>query len=147
MLVEQTGYWLLWTVPLLVLTGHAGWQWWQKRHDDSADTRLSQQASKKAYRSIQAARRQPAGQDTAQEAAVILTTYLAEKLNRPLTGLTREGLTALLQGQGIHSDLAARVQACLEAGDASRYMPDAAETAADLLQETEQLIRELEKAL
>jgi hypothetical protein len=39
------------------------------------------------------------------------------------------------------------VQACLEAGDASRYMPNAAETAAGLLQETEQLIRELEKAL
>jgi hypothetical protein len=142
-LVEQTGYWLLWTVPLFVLTGHAGWQWWQKRHDNSADVRLSQQAGKKAYRSMQVARRQPAGQD----AALILTTYLAEKLNRPLTGLTHEGLRTQLQAEGIPSELAARVQTCLEASDAGRYMPNAAETAADQLQETEHLIRELEKVL
>ncbi|MGW8319733.1 MAG: hypothetical protein ACWGPS_10840, partial [Candidatus Promineifilaceae bacterium] len=75
-------------------------------------------------------------------------TYLSEKLNRPLSGLTQNGLAELLLAQGVDPGTIQRVRDCLAVSDKGRYAPqDVRLQDRELNAETALVIGELEKSL
>jgi hypothetical protein len=145
-LTKQAGYWLLWSVPLIMLAGYGGWRWWQAQRHSNIDLRRSQGAAKKARRALRQSRKNPA--EAHSSAGWILNDYLADKLGRSVTGLTQTELAALLQARGLDQALIGRVETCLTLSEMGRYAPGNANSAnGDILAETEELIIELDKAL
>ncbi len=145
-LTQQAGYWLLWTVPLIMLTGYGSWRWWQAYRHDNVELRRSQGAAKKALRALRQARREPA--EAHSSAGQILNNYLAARLGRSVTGLTQAELATLLQARNVEQELIGRVESCLMLSEMGRYAPGSANSPdADILAETEELIKELDLAL
>ena len=65
-----------------------------------------------------------------------------------MTGLTQTELATLLQARDVNPDLIGRVESCLMLSEMGRYAPGSANSPdADILAETQDLIRELELAL
>jgi hypothetical protein len=146
LLTQKSGYWLLWIVPLLFLVGQFSWQQRQKRRNDNPEIQRNKQAAKKALREIRNARKNP---DDAQYAAGrILTQYLTDKLNYSVVGQTQASLASILLDRGIDPALVERVQTCLMLAELGQYAPkrDHAQ-AGDLLDETAEIISQLEKVL
>ena len=143
-LTGQPGYWLLWMVPLLVVSGHLAWQRHKTRARNNLAARRSQQAAKVARRALQQAVKNP---EQAQYAAgQILTDYISKKLNRSIGGLTHTELANVLLAKGIAPALVERVQSCLMLSDMGRYAPESVGVSAgDTLAETRNLINELDK--
>ncbi|MFN2297112.1 MAG: BatD family protein [Candidatus Promineifilaceae bacterium] len=119
-LTEQTGYWLLWVVPLLLLVGHFSWKSYQQRRLDTADLRRSKSAAGKAKKALKEAQNAGLGQEAA---GPILTAYMEEKMNRPVAGLSHTQLVNLLSANGVDDDLSRRVQNCLMLSEMGRYAP------------------------
>ncbi|MFN2139645.1 MAG: BatD family protein [Candidatus Promineifilaceae bacterium] len=119
-LTEQTGYWLLWVVPLLLLVGHFSWKSYQQRRLDTADLRRSKSAASKAKKALKEAQNAGLGQEAA---GPILTAYMEEKMNRPVAGLSHTQLVNLLSANGVDDDLSRRVQNCLMLSEMGRYAP------------------------
>lgn len=144
-LPARSGYWLLWLLPLALIAGGIGWSRYSRHRQATADVRRSSQAAKKAHQALQAARKRAAADG---EAGQILLTYLAEKLNCPVTGLTQSSLGALLAVQGADTALIARAQNVLTLSEMGRYAPSGFDLAGgDLLQETAAVINALDEAL
>ena len=142
-LPQRAGYWLLWLVPVALVAGQVVWQKQKNHRSNNADAIRSKQAAKKAQRSLVQAR---TGETGAPSAAFILNTYLSEKLNRSVTGLTQTRLAEFLQEAGLEGDLIERVQNTLTLSEHSRYAPTSYGTATDdLLTETENIIADLEE--
>lgn len=146
LLTQQPAFWLLWAVPVFLLVGQFGWQRWQNSRHYNAATRRSQQAAKKARQALRQARR---SQERAYDAAgQILNSYLSEKLNHPVSGMTQSSLATLLQSRGISPRLIERVQNCLALSEMGRYAPSNDPlSGGDILTETEQVIGDLDKSL
>ena len=119
-LTGQTGYWLLWVVPLLLLVGHFSWKSYQQRRLDTADLRRSKSAAGKAKKALKEAQNAGLGQEAA---GPILTAYMEEKMNRPVAGLSHTQLVNLLSANGVDDDLSRRVQNCLMLSEMGRYAP------------------------
>ena len=119
-LTGQTGYWLLWVVPLLLLVGHFSWKSYQQRRLDTADLRRSKSAASKAKKALKEAQNAGLGQEAA---GPILTAYMEEKMNRPVAGLSHTQLVNLLSANGVDDDLSRRVQNCLMLSEMGRYAP------------------------
>jgi len=119
-LTGQTGYWLLWVVPLLLLVGHFSWKSYQQRRLDTADLRRSKSAAGKAKKALKEAQNAGLGQEAA---GPILTAYMEEKMNRPVVGLSHTQLVNLLSANGVDDDLSRRVQNCLMLSEMGRYAP------------------------
>ncbi len=144
-LPQRSGYWLLWLVPVALVAGQVVWQKRQNHRSNNADTIRSKQAAKKAQRSLSLARKDQADAATA---AAILTTYLSEKFNRSVAGLTQDRLAGLLREAGVDNQLIGRVQNALTLSENSRYAPSSYGIAEDdLLTETENIITDLEQSL
>lgn len=145
-LVRQPLFWVLWTVPLLLLAGQFGWQRRQMNRQNNVALHRSQQAAGKARQALKQAAKDPGIAKSA--AGQILTTYLVEKLDRPLVGATQSQLTELLIANGVSPDLASDVQDLLMASEMGRYAPGSTKPADDdLVAATHKLIGKLEKAL
>jgi hypothetical protein len=144
-LTQQTGYWLLWVVPLLLLAGHFGWKRYQQQRLDTADLRRSKGAAGKANKALKEA--QTAG--LSQEAAgPILTAYMEAKLNQPVAGLSHTQLANLLAAKNVDNDLSRRVQNCLMLSEMGRYAPaELTLKQGDLWSEAAAVINELDKSL
>lgn len=146
-LVENGGYWLLWTLPLFLIVGSFGLNRYRKQRSNSADIRRSQSAAKRAKQAINEARQHPEAEAQAA-AGRILIQYLEEKLNTSVTGQTQTNLSHMLTKQGLDPALAERVQICLMLSEMGRYAPAGIKAGhSDLLGETEQVISELDKEL
>jgi len=146
LLTQKAGYWLLWIVPLLFLVGQFGWQRRQKSILDNPDIQRSKKAASKARQELRKARKTPL--DARNAAGRILIQYLADKLNRSVVGQTHTSLSALLLERGIDPDLVERVQTCLMLTEIGQYAPQTGQANSDnLLEETEELISQLEKVL
>lgn len=144
-LPARGGYWLLWLLPLALIAGSIGWSRYSRHRQATADVRRSSQAAKKARLALQAAHKQA---DADSEVGRVLLTYISEKLNRPVAGLTQTGLGELLAAQGVDAALIARVQTILTLGEMGRFAPRGLELAGgDLLQETAAVIDALDEAL
>lgn len=144
-LTEQRIYWLAWGLPLLALTAHFGWQWRQSYWQNNRSLARSSQARGRAIKALAQARK--GHQDPYAAAAQILATYLADKLNQPVAGLTHKALANLLASRGVNLDLVSQVEACLATSELRRFSPDEAKPVhgENLLKEVDTLIDNLEK--
>lgn len=146
-LTGNRAYWLLWVLPLILIAGHFGWRAYRQQRLEMADVRRSRGAAKKAKQSLRAARKQQTA-DTNELAGRILTGYLEEKLNQPVTGQTQTRLATILLQKGVEPALTERVQNCLMLSEMGRYAPSGVNSNnGDLLNETEQVINDLEQSL
>jgi hypothetical protein len=137
----------LWVLPLILIAGHFGWRTYRQQRLEMVDVRRSQGAAKKAKQSLRAARKQQTA-DTNELAGRILTGYLEEKLNQPVTGQTQTRLATILLQKGVEPALTERVQNCLMLSEMGRYAPSGVNSNnGDLLNETEQVINDLEQSL
>jgi hypothetical protein len=146
--VTQSGlYWVTWALPLFGAAGFFIWQRRQRYWEDNLGLVRSSKARRKAKKALAQARK--GKQDTYYVAAQILTTYLTEKLDRPVAGLTHQALGDLLAQRGVKSDLNERAEVLLVSSELGRFAPDAdsADHAMSLLKETGMLIDALEKSL
>ncbi len=74
-----------------------------------------------------------------------LLGYLSDKLNQPTVGLTTQGLIELLKQQArLEPELLGRVKELLDQIDISRFAPISEGSAHILVNETRQLIEDLE---
>lgn len=144
---QSTLYWLAWGVPLVGLAGHLAWQRREQYWQHHRGLARSSQAYKKARKALAQARQ--SRQDIYSVVSQLLTGYLADKLDRPVAGLTQPALAELLAEVGLPASLVVRVEDCLTASELGRYAPGADQPghAENLLKEVEALIRDLEKAL
>lgn len=146
-LMAQTGYWLAWGAPLLLLAVNFGWSRRQSYLKRNIGSTRSAQAYKRAKKAISEARR--GNEDRYIASGQILTTFLADKLNEPVVGLTQDSLADLLTAKGLDTVLLDQVQDCLAESDMGRFGPggNAPGHADRLLDKTEELIGYLEKTL
>jgi hypothetical protein len=146
-LTESTLYWVAWAFPLFGAAGYLAWQRRQQYWERNGGLARSAQARKRAKRAISQARKEKG--DAYGAVGQILTTYLADKLDRPLAGLTHQALDEVLAGKGIEPDLVERVEVCLVSSELGRFAPgaDNPDHAKSLLREADILIDALEKAL
>jgi hypothetical protein len=140
-------YWAAWAVPVVGALGYFAWQRRQRHWENNASLVRSSQARKKAKKALAQARKQ--GGNAYDAAGQILTTYLSDKLDRPLAGLTHQALAACLAERGVDSDLAERVEVVLVSSELGRFAPGAEDPgyAGSLLQEVGILIDALDKVL
>lgn len=140
-------YWAAWAFPLLGAAGYFAWQRRQRYWEDNLGLARSSQARKKARKALALARKQK--QNAHHAAGQILMTYLADKLDQPVAGLTHQALVDLLAGHGVGPDLCERVEVLLVTSELGRFAPGAEEPghAQSLLQEVDVLIGALEKVL
>lgn len=146
-ITRQGLYWAAWAFPLIGAAGYFAWQRRQRYWENNLGLARSSQARKKARRALTQARKQRQG---AYEAAgQILTTYLADKLDRPVAGLTHQALADLLAQQGVKTELIERIEVCLVSSELGRFAPgaDSPDHAASLLKEVSILIDALEQSL
>ncbi len=141
-------YWLAWLVPLLGLVGNFAWQRRQTFWANNSELARSSKAARQARQALSHTRQQQ-GDELYRQAGQLLTTYLADKLNQPVLGLTRASRTELLQQRGLPPTLIERVNTCLTDAEQGSYSPAAAgpDHAQNLLTEIDRLILELETAL
>jgi hypothetical protein len=130
--------------------GAIGYWVWQRRQrywESNLGLARSSQARRKARKALARARRQTQGAYTA--AGQILTTYLADKLDRPVAGWTHQALADILDTQGVSYNMIQRVEAILVSSELGRFAPgaDSPEHASSLLKEVDLLINALEKEL
>ena len=138
-------YWLAWGVPALGLVGNFFWQRRQQmRLANPAAVRRSK-AGKKAKAALKQIDRSKPHDEAA---ALVLTTYLADKLGRPVVGLSRPALRYLLMEKGVATELIERIVVCLNEAEASRFAPTTVEDqpTLDLVQIVDRLIDDLEKS-
>jgi hypothetical protein len=140
-------YWAAWIFPIVAALGYFAWQRRQRYWENNLGLARSSQARKKARKALAQARKR--ADDAYSTAGQILTTYLADKLDRPVAGLTHQALAALLAGQGVGADLIERVEVILVTSELGRFAPGADDPghARSLLQEVDILIAALEKEL
>jgi hypothetical protein len=146
--VTRSGlYWAAWAFPVFGALGYWVWQKRQRYWENNLGLARSSQARRKAKKALSQARKQKQGVYGA--AGQILTTYLADKLDRPVAGLTHQALTEILAAMGVASDLAERVEVVLVSSELGRFAPgaDRPDHASSLLKEVDHLIDALEKDL
>ena len=144
---ESSLYWVAWVFPVFGAAGYLVWQRRQQYWESNGGLARSAQARKKAKKAIAQTRKEKGGAYSA--VGQILTTYLADKLDRPVAGLTHQALDEVLAGKGIEPDLVERVEVCLVSSELGRFAPGADNPghARSLLREADILIDALEKAL
>jgi hypothetical protein len=81
-----------------------------------------------------------------EDVAGALVDYVADRANRPASGLTYDQLDEILGEKGVDGELRRRYRACLEACDFARFVPDSGRPEArdQLVTEARSLIRSLE---
>lgn len=136
-------YWSLWVIPLFVMGTALVWKNKQVRLENDPAYARSVRAQKKAH-NILAEARHPAA-DASGAAGRALLGYLSDKLNTPTSGLTTDGLVALLRKNQLDDSLVARVRDVLLQVDVGRFAPIAEGDAQTLLAETHHLIDALER--
>lgn len=145
-LSQQTAFWLLWTLPLFAIAGHFGWQRWRVGKLNNADLHRSQKAAKKAKKALANAQKKPSQQYEA--AGQILTTYLEDKLNQAVAGLTHTALASILQDKGVDKQVTDDLLYCLTVSEMGRYAPSDTGTASEgILTQVAEVINKLESYL
>jgi hypothetical protein len=148
-LTTRLGYWLAWLAPLVLLLADIGWQWGKKVNSSSNSRSRRSQAHQKALALLSQASQAQHEADLHSTISQALNGYLADKLEQPIAGLTRNALSELLMQKGLDNELTQRVQDTLIQCDMGRFAPqaNANSSAAALLKESRELISELERSL
>ena len=142
-LTQQTGYWLMFLVPLGLVVGDLSLAY-RKHYQDThaADLRRSK-AYKRARRQLQRIPRRSI--NVQMEVARIMLTYLEDLIQQPLTGMSHSVLAQVLQANHISPELAQRVIEILFAGEASEYTPRQPASYEQVLRSAMLLLEDLEK--
>lgn len=146
-LFRTPGFWIIVALPLLLIAGDVGWQWARQRQGADPTSVRRSRAQKQARRKLVRARK---GQtDPHVATADALTSYLSDKLDQPVAGMTQSALASSLQQHGVQDELVVEVTQLLSLSEGGRYAPTAmnGQNPAQLLKETEQVIKKLEKVL
>jgi hypothetical protein len=145
-LPDRVTYWLAWGIPLILMVGGFVWQRQQAYLSQNIGVARRLGARKRAQQGLNTARAQPA-ETWYTTAGQILITYLSDKLDRPVGGLTQDDLITLLAQNNLGQPLIQRVMACLAESDTGRFAPTTNSTsqAEKLLNEIERLLDDLEK--
>ena len=138
-------YWGAWGAPLLVLLIAGIWAWRAKVREANAPIMRQRRARRNARKLLSRARK--TGDDPFSASFLSLTGYLGDKLDYPVIGMTQDRLGHSLVEGGVSDGLVDRVRACLVSDEKGRYAPlsNISGKGAALIDETEQLIAELEK--
>ena len=144
-LTHRVGFWLLWTLPLFLLVGQYGWNKRKQYLMNNPEAKRSQKAAKKAYQALK--RVDINSSDYYSSVGRILTTYISDKLNRSVAGLTQAELSGLLLAHGVNNDLVKQVRTCLTISEIGQYAPTYQMNTKEVHLETKSLIAEFEKVL
>jgi len=142
-LTQQTGFLLLFLVPISLVMGDLSLAY--RKHymeTHAADLRRSK-AYKRARRQLQRIPRR--SKNVQLEVARIMLTYLEDQIQQPLTGLSHSALVQILQAKAISPELAQRVIETLFAGEASEYTPQQPASYEQVLRSAMLLLEDLEK--
>jgi hypothetical protein len=143
-LTQQTGFWLLFLVPVGLVAGDLSLAY--RKHylqAHAADLRRSG-AYKHACRQLKRIPRR--SKNVQMEVAQIILTYLEDQIQQPLTGLSHNSLLQVLQTNQISPELARRVIGTLFVGEASEYTSLQPASYEDVLRSAMQLLEDLEKS-
>ena len=136
-------YWVAWAVPpLLLALAYAVRRLKGRLAAGSSQGR----ARKRAEALLAEARR---GGDPYEAAARALTGYLADRLGRPVSGLTHDAIAELLAERSAGRETIERMLRCLAASEGGRFAPggDGPAPGDSLLDEAESVIGALEEEL
>ena len=138
-------YWGAWGAPLLVLLTAGIWAWRAGRREANAPLMRQRRARRNARGIL--SRASKTGGDPFSASFLSLTGYIGDKLDYPVIGMTEERLRHTLVENGVSEELVERVQTCLASDENGRYAPlgDMSGNGVSLIDETEQLLTDLEK--
>lgn len=144
---ENGFFWFLWLIPLVGLVAQFGYQKRQAYLTNNNTLIRRQKAQKKAHQALKIASKQKA--DPFITASAVLVTYLSERLNQSVQGLTHNQLSALLSSNGANNDLTVKVEKIMARCEMGRYAPaqDSNLQTDKLLGYTKAVIDEIEKEL
>jgi hypothetical protein len=145
LLTEKIGYWLLWLVPLALIVTQYSWQRRKKNVLENPAAHRGNKAAKKAYQALN--RLDPQGADYFNVAGRILVTFISDKFNRSVSGLTQAELSGLLLTHGVSEELVDNVRTCITISDMGQYAPIQQVNSNELHQEIKSLISDLDKVL
>ena len=142
-LTQQTGFWLLFLVPVGLVVGDLSLAYrkhYLKTH--AAHLRRSK-AYKRARRQLQSIPRR--SKNVQLEVARITLTYLEDQIQQPLTGLSHSTLAQVLQANAFSPELSQRVIETLFAGEASEYTSRQPASYEQVVRSAMLLLEDLEK--
>lgn len=131
-----------WLFPALAVGSVYVWRRRQRRLKEDTAYARDQRAQRIAMKILN----MPAAGTEADAAGRALLGYLSDKLNMPVSGLTTNGLIALLRKSRLRENLVQRVENIMHRIDVGRYAPISDEAGQGLLADTRHLIKDLEKA-
>lgn len=136
-------YWTAWIVPLPFIV--AAFVWQRRRDRFRADLAYAREvrAKREALKILSEA--QLTKTDGPAAASRSLLGYLSDKLNKPTSGLTREGLIKLLTQAKVPGLLIEQIAGVLQQVDIGRFAPISAGDSRALIDDTRSLIDDLEK--
>ena len=140
-------YWAAWGIPALAIVGAAAWR--RRRAALEAALALSRRQNALATAKADLARAAASGADPGVAVAEAVLSYVSDRLETPVTGLTREALGRRLREAGVPPELEIRVNDTLAAGEAAKYTPLAgsADRDGDYLARAAQLLTDLQGAI
>ena len=114
-------------------------------HGFARARRAARTAARRLDRAAQRAADRPAA--FYEEVAGALVDYVADRANRPASGLTYDQLDEILAAKKVPQEPRRRYRSCLETCDFARFVPDSGrpEAVADLVAEARAILRALEQ--
>ena len=145
-LLKSSGYWILWTIPLMFLVLQFTWGYRKKRRSDNADIHRSMSAQKKAIHALKKAKKDKAVES--DQVGPILIGYLENKLNLSLSGCTNTAISKLMGDRGVEDELADRIQNMLLLSEMGRFAPGSLSGPdGDVISDSIKLVKDLDKVL
>jgi len=142
---DKIGYWFLWLVPLGFILAQYAWQSRKKQMLINPHVQRSNKAAKNAFSSLK--KLDPEAENFFNANGRILITYLSDKVNRSVSGMTQVELSGLLVTQGVSEELVDRVRSCMTISDMGQYAPIQQVNTDEMRLEVKKLISDLDKVL
>ncbi|OQY46578.1 MAG: hypothetical protein B6242_07360 [Anaerolineaceae bacterium 4572_78] len=145
-LTKRWWYWFTWGIPGMLLFVNFAWQKWQRHARSNIAVIRRLNAAKNAQQTLKTARNKNST-DLYQATGDIILTYLSDKCNQSMTGLTQTAMIDMLQVHGVSHKRISQIQAYLAESDMGRFAPEGNTSikANRLLDKTVELIDALEK--
>ena len=150
-LVQQTGFWLLWGLPLLWLLLIWGLRQQSDRRAANIPLVRARKALASASRRLKQAQKITRNMEREPESfslvASAINHFIGDHFNLSAAGLTHDAITSLLQRAEIHPASIDQLLSCLHQADSGRFAPQTGRGAVDLVQFTRSTLKEIDKKL
>ncbi len=145
-LVEQNAYWVLWSLPALLLVAHFSLTLLSRQDHRKMMDKRKKNAERKAHRMLQKSVKDH--ENVYEVAEQALHGYLLDKLGISTRGLRVVDVGAILEEHGVPWNVALRVMDLLTLCESMRFAPiSTKETKNEFLDETEEIIHALEDTI